>query len=147
MADIDFETDLRGGFQISLSDNPKSVKGNRALLNRFELTFLTARRRYLLGNNAVTDTYGGDAEKFVSVPRVLNDTQSISASLSIAIDQTIKSIQEDETANIPDTEKLQGAELVTLDIVSDIVTATIRVHPVELESFEALEFNLPVTRR
>ena len=56
MADIDFITDLRETFQISLTDNPQSITGNRALLNRFEITLLTKRRKYFSDNRTIIES-------------------------------------------------------------------------------------------
>jgi len=147
MADIDFITDLSGNFEISLSENPKSVSGNRALLNRFELTFMTKRRAFDIGGNVVLDKFGGDATKFISVPRVIADEQGISAAISVAIDQTVDSLKGDDPGHLPDTERIDRAELLSLDVIGDVVTASIRVVPVEAESPGDLEFNLPITRR
>ncbi len=146
MADIDFITDISGQFQISLSNNPQKVSGNRSLLNRFELTFLTARKQFLYGSEFIPDNYGGDAAKFMNKPRVLSDPQAISASLSVAVDQTIKSMQADEPSWIPDTEKIENAEIVSVEIISDVITAKIRIYPIEVEPYANLEFNLPITR-
>jgi len=144
--DIDFTTDLRSGFDISLTSSPKGVSGNRALLNRFEITFLSKRREYNLGGSIIQDNYGGDAGKFIGTPRVLNDAQGISAAVSIALDQTVDSIKNDEPINIPDTERLDSAELSSLEIIDDVVTAIIKVNPVEVESYDVLQFNLPIIR-
>lgn len=145
--DIDFTTDLRSGFEISLTSNPKGVTGNRALLNRFELTFLSKRKDYNLGGSTmIQDNYGGDASKFIGVPRVLNDTQGISAAVAISIDQTVESMKNDEPENLPDTEKLDSAELSRIEVINDIVTAIIKVNPVEVESYDVLQFNLPITQ-
>ena len=144
--DIDFITDLRSGFDISLTSSPKGVSGNRALLNRFEITFMTKRREYNLGGVITQDNHGGDASKFIGTPRVLNDTQGISAAVSIAIDQTVDSIKNDEPTGTPDTERLDSAELLSLEVINDIITAVIKVNPVEIESYDALQFNLPIIR-
>ena len=144
--DIDFITDLGSGFNVSITNNPQQVSGNRALLNRFEITFLTMRRIYNLGDTVAQDDFGGDAKKFIDTPRVLNDRQGISAAVSVAIDQTVESLKNDEPAGIPDTEKLDSAELLSLDIVNDMITAVIQVNPVEVEFYDALQFNLPITR-
>jgi hypothetical protein len=144
--DIDFITDQSGGFNISLTNNPQQVSGNRALLNRFELTFLTTRRLYNLGDTVVQDNFGGDARKFIQTPKVLSDSQGISAAISIAIDQTVESLKNDEPAGLPNTEKLDSAELQSLEIINDIVTAVIKVNPVEAETYDVLQFNLPITR-
>ena len=144
--DIDFITDLTSGFNISLTTSPQQVSGNRALLNRFELTFLTKRKQYNLGGTLIQDDFGGDARKFIQTPRVLNDNQGISAAVSVAIDQTVDSLKNDEPPGIPDTERLDSAEIVSLEIINDVVTAVIQVNPVQVETYDVLQFNLPITR-
>jgi hypothetical protein len=147
MADIDFITDLSDGtFKIALGDNPKAVVGNRALVNRFELTFLTASRLFILGNKYVTDDFAGNAYKFINQPQVLNNLQSISAAIATAVDLTVQSILDDQPATIPDTEKLLSAELSSLDIVDSMINAVIQINPVEAESYEVLKLNLPIIR-
>lgn len=146
--DIDFITDLSEGFSISIGDNPQGVTGNRALLNRFEITFLTKSRRYLLNNNIIiVDNFAGDAEKFINRPQVLNDPQSIAAAISIAIDQTVESIKRDEPSGTPNTEKLDRAELIDINIENGLVYANIQVFPIETETYESLMFNLPIIRK
>ena len=144
--DIDFITDLSTGFNVSLTSNPQQVSGNRALLNRFELTFLTKRRQFNLGSTLIQDDFGGDARKFIQTPRVLSDTQGISAAISVAIDQTVESLKNDEPEGIPDTEKIDSAELSRLEIINDMVSAIIQVNPVETETYDVIQFNLPITR-
>lgn len=146
MADIDFVTDLTGSFAVSLGDNPQKITGNRALLNRFEIVFLTKTRRFLQGQDIIVDRFGGDAQKFVNKPQVLNDIQGISTSLAIAVDQTVQSIKGDFDELVPDTEKLDSAEIISVDIVDEIVYATIQIFPVEVESYDVLKLNLPIIR-
>lgn len=147
--DIDFITDIRNQFSIILGDNPKGVEGNRALLNRFEITFLTKTRRYLIDDTrVVVDNFGGDAIKFIGKPQVLNDLQSIAAAMSVAIDQTVASLKSDEPAGVPNTEKISSAKLLDLTVGNDgFIYAQVQVFPVEAELFDALKFNLPITRR
>lgn len=147
MSDIDIITDLREGFSIELGDNPQAVSGNRALLNRFEITFLTKTRRFLWGDQIVVDNYGGDANKFINRPQVLNDIQGISAAVETAMDQTVQSMIGDQPDSVPDTEKIERAELLSVDVVNDLVVASIRVYPVEVEPYVDLVFNLPIIRR
>ena len=147
MADIDFITDLSSGyFKIVLGDNPGRVTGNRALVNRFELTFMTKTRTFLLGDQYVTDYFGGNAQKFISQPQVLNNLQSISASIATAIDLTVQSILNDQPDSIPDTEKLSSAVLTSLDINEGLISAVIQITPVVTESYDVLKLNLPITR-
>jgi len=147
MADIDFITDLTDGtFKIALGENPVEIIGNRALVNRFELTFMTKSRTFILGDKYVTDNFGGNAQKFISQPQVLNNLQSISAAIATAVDLTVQSMLNDQPGNIPDTEKLSSAELISLDIVNDMINAIIQIVPVETESYDILKLNLPITR-
>jgi hypothetical protein len=147
VADIDFITDFSSGsFDITIGDNPTAVIGNRALVNRFEITFLTKSRTFILGNEYVTDNYAGNSHKFVGQPQVLNNLQSISAALATAVDLTVQSMLDDQPNSIPDTEKLSSAELTSLDIVNDMVTAVIQITPVETESYDILKLNLPIIK-
>jgi len=95
MADIDFITDLTGGmFRVSLTDNPQKVTGNRALLNRFEITFLTKAKIYLMGDGSYRqDNYGGNGDALVSNPQVINDPNGIVATVSICIERTVSSMR------------------------------------------------------
>lgn len=152
MSDIDFITDFSTGiFQIDIDQSPQKVTGNRALLNRFEITFMTKTRYFLMdgsdGNGQkILDTFGGNAEKFISVPRVLNDIQAIAAAVSTTISQTVDSIKNNQDASIDKTEKLSGANLSSIDIVNNIVVARIEVIPEQAESSESMILNLPITR-
>jgi len=147
MADIDFITDLsKGIFQITLGDNPLAVSGNRALMNHFEITFLTKTRTFILNNQYITDSYGGNASDFIDKPQVLNNIQGIATAIATSIDLTVQCILDNQPGNIPDTEKLLSAELISLDVVNEVVAATIEVHPVQYESNEALRLNLPIIK-
>jgi hypothetical protein len=153
--DIDFSTIINSnssttpssGFEISILDNPKGVEGNRALLNRFEITFLTQLKCFLINDKIVLDTFGGDADKFINRPSVLNNIQSIAAAISVSIDQTIKSMKSDEPEKIPDTEKILNANLLSIDVVEGVVVAQIEVIPVNVEPYSNLIFNLPIINR
>jgi len=145
--DIDFLTDLRSQFKIGIGDNPQGVEGNRALLNRFEITFLTKTKMYLFGDKMVVDEYAGDAEKYINRPQVLNDPQSIAGGISVSIDKTVESMKGDEPEGIPDTEKIDSAELINIEIIDDVVFASIQVNPIETELYQDLVFNLPIIQR
>jgi len=147
--DIDFTTDISSLFSVGIGDNPRGIDGNRALLNRFEITFLSKTRRYLVNNNKViVDNFGGDAVKFISRPQVLDNLQSIAASITVAIEQTVSSLKGDEPAGLPNTEKIDSAKLLDLTIGEDgFIYAQIQVVPIETESFDILKFNLPITVR
>jgi hypothetical protein len=147
MADIDFQTDLSDGtFRITLGDNPISVIGNRALVNKFEITFMTKARTFVLGNTYVTDNYAGNAQKFINKPQVLNNIQSIATAVSTAVDLTVQCMLDDQNSTIPDTEKLSKAELVSLDVINGMINAVIKITPVVTESYDVLKLNLPITK-
>jgi hypothetical protein len=95
----------------------------------------------------ITDSYGGDADRLVNRPKVLNDTQSMSAALTIAINETVKNMQSDESQNTPATEKILKAELTSITIIKDSVYAIIQVFPAEVEAFVDLCWRLPIIRR
>ena len=149
MADIDFITDLsNGGFVLSLTGNPQKVTGNRALLNRFEVTFLTKIKRYLYdGETYVNDNYGGNADVLISNPQVINDPQGIVSTISIAIERTVSSMVQDQGQSIPPNEKISTAKLLNIYIQNDTIMAQIEVFPVEVDTFESLVSNLPVIKR
>jgi len=147
LSDIDVITDLTKGFQVTIGDNPQEVIGNRLLLNIFEITSLTTKRSFVYDGEAIKDPYGGDAEQTIGRQSVLADPQSISAAIIIAINETVKNMKLDETASTPLTERIDKAELLSLDIVDDIVTAQIQVFPVETEKYVDLMWNLPIIRR
>ena|SRR5271157_3207061 len=146
--DFDYQTDLTNGdFQITLTNNPQGVVGNRALLNRFELTFLTKRRQFVYNGQYIVDTYGGDAQKFVNKSSVLNDLQSISAAISVAIDNTVTSMINDQPSNLLDTEKLSSAQLLNINVINGVVVAVIQIIPVEAESNDIIKLELPIIKR
>ncbi len=149
MADLDFLTDLRTGFNVSFGDNIKKVAGNRALMNRFEITFLTQHKGYLLGesNSQFVDTYGGNGNVLVTQPQVLNDPEGIASTVSVCIERTVQSMQQTEPPSTPNNEKLEGAQLLNIYIQNGIIMATIQVFPVEVDDYESLLSDLPVTIR
>lgn len=147
MADIDFITDLSSGtFQITLGDCPGVVQGNRALLNRFEITFLTKTREFIWGTEYLIDDYGGNAQKFINQPQVLNNLQGIVGAVSTAIELTVQSILNDQPNNLSSTEKLASAQLISLDVNNGLVYAIIQVNPVEVEAYDSIKLHLPITR-
>jgi hypothetical protein len=144
MADLDFYRTDDDGFVMSIGDVPAKVSGNRALANRFQLTFLTASRRFLLGDTVVIDNFAGDAEKYINRPQSLNDLQGIATSVATAVDKTVQSLISDQPDTLPNTEKISKAELVSIDIVDGVVVAVIRIYPVEAEAYDDLVFNFPI---
>jgi hypothetical protein len=144
--DIDFETIVGSQFGITFGDSPQIVSGNRALLNRFEIVFMTQTRVMIEGDAVITDNFGGDAFKFIDRPQVLNDIKSISAAIATAVNQTVQSILSDQPNNIPDTEKLQSAVLLGTSVIQGTIFANIQVIPIETQPYVDLMFNLPIIR-
>jgi len=147
MSDIDLITDLTQDFSVTIGDNPQEVYGNRLLLNIFEITFLTKKRQFVYNKEVVIDPYGGDAEKIINKQNVFLDSQSLSAALIITINETVKSMQSDETEFTPKTEKIEKAELVSVDIINYTVYATIRIYPIEVEAYTDLIWRLPIIKK
>ena len=149
MADIDFITDLRSGFEISLTNNPQKVVGNRALLNHFEITFLTQAKIYLMGDDqeGFLDNFGGNASALVTRPQVINDPEGIVSAITICIERTVQSVLQDQPEDLPNTEKLDSAALLNVDVLNGIIYAKIQVIPVETENYASLVTNLPVIKR
>jgi hypothetical protein len=144
MADLDFYRTNDDTFTVSFGDTPAKVRGNRWLVNRFEIVFLTTSRRFLLGERVVIDQFAGDADKYINRPQALNDIQGIATSVATAVDTTVAAIRSDEPDSLPNTEKLRSAEMASIDIIDSIVHATIRVIPVEVEFYDGLVFNFPI---
>ena len=144
MADLDFHKTDDDVFTVSFGDSPSKVTGNRALVNRFEVVFLTTSRRFLWGQKVVIDEFAGDADKYINRPQSLNDLQGIATSVATAVDKTVEAILGDQPDVLPNTEKLSRAEMVSIDIIEGIVYATIRVFPVEVEFYDSLIFNFPI---
>jgi hypothetical protein len=145
MADIDFTINEDDGFTVSLMTGFSPVRGNRALLNRFQIAFLTNSRSFLNVDGSVeSDFFGGDAPKFLGVPVAVNNMSAIAAAILNAIDSTVSSMRASEQAELPNSERIGSASLSSIDISGDTVFAIIRVVPVETESYGDLVFNIPV---
>lgn len=144
MPDIDYIRNINGGFYISFNETSRKAVGNKALANRFEITFLTSSKKYLLGGQVVTDDYAGDASKFVGQSHSLNNTQSIASSMTIAIDKTVESILENQGDVTDPKERLVSAELIGLEVEGDTIYAKIEVVPEEYENYYPLYYSLPL---
>ena len=142
--DIDFSTTLGTDFVLSIDGGGQVVTGNRALLNRFELTFLTSPMSFTWNGVSESDGFGGDAMSTIGSPRVLNDTQAIAASVQAAVNATVTSLESDQ-AGLPATEQIGSAAITSLDVVSGVVVAGITVVPVETQAWSVLSLNLPIT--
>lgn len=153
--DLDFGHNQETG-EIFIDPNMQSVSGNRALVNLFQCTLLTKVKQYTessfdsttgtVASKIVIDSFGGDAEKYLTAPSVSNTVQGVAAAMSTSISQTIQCIKDNQDNQTPNTEKLLNAKLNSLDIINGIVTAVIEIIPVEYETWGQLMLNLPIVR-
>lgn len=145
--DIDFETVIsnENGFQLDLGESGAAVTGNRALVNRFEITFLTNSTSFVYGGQVEVDWFGGNSRAYIAQPTVLTDKQAIAAGVQAAIDSTVESIKAYQDG-APDTEKIDSAVITSLDTTNGVVAVGVRIIPVETEPWVDLRLNLPITR-
>lgn len=143
--DIDFTTTIGTNFSLGISDGGQAVTGNRKLVNRFEITFLTAPAALMFQGSYEADDFGGNAITRIGHPRVLNDLQAIAAGAQAAVEATVASIASDQDG-MADTEKIDSASVTSLDVVDGIVRIGINIVPVETEAWSVLQLNLPITR-
>lgn len=145
MADIDFIINEDDGYTVSLVSSANSVTGNRALVNRFQIAFLSNTRSFLNVDGAVeSDEFGGDAQRFLGVPIAVSNSSAIAAALLNAIEATVSSLKSNEPSGVPNTERIDTASLESLSIEGDVVKANISVVPLETESFSSLLFSVPI---
>jgi len=144
MAEIDFITEIGGGFGINL-DGAGIVSGNRALLNRFTITFLTEQKSFTYDGSVEVDTYGGNSLRYLGNGAVLSNLSAIGASVSAAIEDTAKSIMSNQDGALK-TERLSSANLEDLVVMGEVITAKVNVVPEEIEPWVDISLNLPITR-
>ena len=145
MSDIRIFSVYDDGFEITLGESENYIGGNIQLLNRFQITFFDEGMFFESSDGSgIIDDFGGKAFSMIGTPKAISDIQSITASLTAAIKNTVESIQQDETEVFLETEKLKGAVLESVDVVKGVITAIINVYPVEIESSEYLSFNIPI---
>lgn len=131
-----------------MGSSERSVSGNVALLNQFQIVFFDDGMFYTsTDNQEIAEDFGGRAMSVLGSPKSLNDVDSISASIIAATKNTIRSLKEAETSRMPDTERIESAELVSLDVIKGVITAVIDVKPVALELSELPRFQVPIISR
>lgn len=143
--DIDFTTTVGQNFSLGISDGGQAVTGNRKLVNRFEITFLSSPVSMLFAGSYESDNFGGNAISRIGHPRVLNNVQAIAAGAQAAVDATVASLKSDQDGML-DTEKIDYASITSLDIIDGVVQIGINVVPVATEPWSDLQLNLPITR-
>ena len=122
---------LNGVFSVNIGANPISVSGNALVANIFEITFMTN-----LNDSLMSFGYGGDGVNTIKMAYDSNDPQSIAAMVKIAMDNTVSAMIADQAANpkdIPTTEQIDSASLVSITKVDDQVRVIMKIIPVEWE--------------
>lgn len=141
--DMDFVNNTTDNdFDILISENPLGVTGNKLLANIFEITFLTNSSDAVLSNG-----YGGNGLNIIGNNYNSNDTQSTSALIKIALDNTVRSMREDQDETLsPATELIESAEIISIIQDGDKVDVSIKIIPVEYESasFDNLNVVIPL---
>jgi len=146
--DIDFTTtlDIKNG-DISIEPGTRSVSGNRALLNQFEITLLTSWRQYFYPDTkqVVEERFGGNVIFGGSSVMNVNNKAEIAAAMTAAIRNAVISIKSDQAGRILlSTERLSSASIESLESYGDRVVAVVNVVPEEIEPESDLKLNLPV---
>ena len=148
MSDIDIFSINENGFEMTTGESESLVSGNRALLNRFQITFFYEDMNIVSDTGeTIYDEYGGRAFSMIGSPRALRNTSSITASITAAMNNTAESIKLNTDETALNTERLDRVELDSVLAVGDTVTAVINVYPVELETLDVPSFNIPITSR
>lgn len=148
MSDIDLIPTYDGIYEITFGESERVVSGNVSLLNRFQITFFDNGMFFNSTNGVdIADDFGGKAYDTVGSSRALSDIEGITASLTAAINNTVESIKRTTDEDTVDTEKLDKAKLVSVDVIKGVITAIIDVYPVELESLTLPRFNVPIISR
>ena len=109
--DINFVNNIsQEDFDITITENPLSATGNKLLANIFEITFLTDT-----SDTALSNGYGGNGLNIIGSNYNSNDTQSTSALVKIALDNTVRAMREDQDETLsPATELLESAEIISI---------------------------------
>lgn len=139
MPDINFKRRFDKSGNVVYSTGYQQATGNKLLVNIFEKTFLSNIKL----NDIFGDVYGGNATNFVGRSYNPDDINSVSALVSVAVDKTVESMLSDpEAANKPNTEKLDFADISSINITQEgNIAVEISVVPVEKEPvFRALLF-------
>lgn len=146
--DIDFHTTLGNTFAVGVPASAGSVSGNRKLLNRFEIVFMTDRIEFGPASDPLKEStgFGGNANKLMRSGLVLSNPQAIVSVLQTCVDLTVESLKSTETDTDPATERIQSASITELNIEGVEVKAKIQVVPLETEAWVDMVLNLPITR-
>lgn len=146
MIDIDITNNDDGTIDIFESNN--AVLGNRALVNRFQIVFLTNSTSvfYSDSKSPKTDQQGGDASKFIGTPHALATPASIAASMIIAIERTVKVIKTNQSKVRNAESRLAGASLVSIDIVDGMIYGVIDIAPEKREPGLSTIYNAAIRK-
>lgn len=150
MSDIDIMPTYgdETGYEITTGETGRLTSGNVLLLNRFQIVFFSEGLNLIAEDGSeIVDDFGGRAYSILGIPKALTNTDGIRASISAAVDNTVKSIQSSTSLSTPDTEKLSSADVSSVSFSGDTVMATINVVPLELETTIIPQFQIPVVSR
>jgi hypothetical protein len=145
--DIDFNTILNENeFYVEPSLN--SVSGNRALINRFEIILMTNWRQYRYegSDESVLDSFGGNAFNTASDVKNITDETSITASMSVVVQNTVDSIKLDEHDGIPDNERISSANISNVYVSGDTIYTDIDIKPIEKEDIINTNISIPIAK-
>ena len=129
MPDINFSRSFNSSGNVVYGIGDQPATGNKLLMNNFEKTFLSN----LTFGDAFGVPYGGNALNFIGASYNPDDLDTINALAALAVDQTVKSMLGDPlNISKPNTEKLQSASLLSIDITTTGSSAIkIKIVPVE----------------
>ena len=145
MADIQVFPSYDNGFEITMGLSARTIVGNAALLNRFQITFFNENMIFLGSDGRVdVDTYGGTAMSMIGNPRSISDINGITVSISAAISKTEYSIKSQTPESTPSNEVLKSAEIYSVGVKNGVITVEINVYPVSIDTEEVLRFSVPI---
>lgn len=145
MADIQMFPSLTEGYEITMGNSARTISGNAALLNRFQISFFSDTLTFNGSDGSVLiDAYGGSAMNLVGNPKSISDIRSITVSLAACVSNTVESIKIDTPPDTPGNEKLSSAELGEVTISNGVIYADVFIHPEIIDSEDILRFSIPV---
>lgn len=132
MSDINFSRKFDSSGNVVYSIGNQAATGNKLMANVFEKTFLSN----IKFNDIFGKPYGGNALDFIGRTYNPDDIDTLIAMVAISIDQTVKAMTSDVNNNYrPNTEKLQSASLVSVDVTKESAAAVrIKLVPIEKQT-------------
>jgi len=129
MPDLNFSRKFDSSGNVVYSIGDQKAVGNKSMANVFEKTFLSN----IKFNDISGIPYGGNALDFIGRTYNPDDVDTLIAMVAMSIDQTVKAMTSDpQNIYRPNTEKLQSAHLVSVDITKES-SAAIRIKLIPIE--------------